>query len=250
MSLPSDYLEFAEKVRSSPDRDSAWAHLMQQLQAMGFTHAKYGFVMAHPDVTEVADILYLGALCAEYEEAFPRPPDPENDAVVAHELRTDTPLTFAGLYDKAESGLLTPAQTENHLTAKEIGMKNGVAFAVPDSTMATRGGISIESSREESPVDFHKRLMTLYPQLQLLVETFHGSLQKSMLLTDARQPSPRETECLLWISQGLRPKQIAHRLGTHPKTVDKQLQNVRKKLNAKTNAQAVARAIVLGLIHP
>jgi len=248
--LRSDYLAFAEQVRSAPDSEAAWALLQNRLRALGFIHAKYGFVMAHPGVAEVPDILYIGALCEEYEAAFPDPPGPAGDAVVAHGLVSDDPLTYAGLYGRAESGMLNPAQTENHLTAREIGMRNGVAFALPDATMLTRGGISLEAAREETPVEFHKRLMNFYPELRLLVEMFHGSLQKSSLLDEARHPSPRENECLLWTSQGLRPQQIAHRLGTHPKTVDKQLQNARKKLNAKTNAQAVARAIVLGLIRP
>jgi len=249
-SLRSDYLAFAEKVRSAPDKETAWGYLIERLQALGFPYAKYGFVNAHPALVEEADILYAGALCEAYERSFPEQPGPEGDAVVEHLLQSDAPLTFSALYERAEAGLLTPAQAETHLTAKEIGMKNGVAFALRDSTPLSMGGISLEGAREEKPVEFHKRLVTLLPELRLLVELFHGSVQKSLLLEEARRPSPRETECLLWVSQGLRPQQIAHKLGTHPKTVDKQLQSVRKKLNAKTNAQAVARGIVLDLIRP
>lgn len=62
--------------------------------------------------------------------------------------------------------------------------------------------------------------------------------------------SARERECLLWLTAGLRPQQIAHRLGTHVKTVEKQIEAVRHTLNAATTVQAVAIALIFGLIAP
>lgn len=60
--------------------------------------------------------------------------------------------------------------------------------------------------------------------------------------------APREIECLGWLAIGKRPKQIAHRLGTHVKTVEKQIGKLRDKLNANTNCQAVTMALAYGLV--
>lgn len=62
--------------------------------------------------------------------------------------------------------------------------------------------------------------------------------------------SRRERECLLWLAAGFQHTQIAHRLGTHPKTVEKQIQSLKRKLRAVNTTQAVAAALVFGLVTP
>ena len=60
----------------------------------------------------------------------------------------------------------------------------------------------------------------------------------------------RERECLLWLSQGLRNDEVAERLDIKLVTVDFHLTNARRKLNAKTSAQALAIAVRAGLVVP
>ncbi len=62
--------------------------------------------------------------------------------------------------------------------------------------------------------------------------------------------SARERECLLWLSRGLRNERIAERIGISPPTVELHLANARRKLAADTREQALARAIMLGIITP
>lgn len=62
--------------------------------------------------------------------------------------------------------------------------------------------------------------------------------------------TPRERECLLWLSKGLRHEQIAHRLGLKPVTVEFHLANARNKLGARTREQALAIALKKGLVEP
>lgn len=65
-----------------------------------------------------------------------------------------------------------------------------------------------------------------------------------------RNLSPRERECLLWLSAGLRVAKIAHRLGLSEAAVTLYIRNARRKLGARTREQAVARAIQSGEIQP
>lgn len=60
----------------------------------------------------------------------------------------------------------------------------------------------------------------------------------------------RETECLLWLASGLRHDRLADRLGISEWTVGFHLRNARAKLCADTNEQAVAKAVIWGLISP
>jgi DNA-binding CsgD family transcriptional regulator len=60
--------------------------------------------------------------------------------------------------------------------------------------------------------------------------------------------SPRERECLTWLAIGLRHDRIAERLGITRPTVELHLANARRKLDARTREQALARAVALGLL--
>jgi DNA-binding CsgD family transcriptional regulator len=62
--------------------------------------------------------------------------------------------------------------------------------------------------------------------------------------------SPREREVLLWLAKGYRNDRIAERLGLSKPTVEFHLGNARRKMQAATREQAVARAVALGLLTP
>jgi DNA-binding CsgD family transcriptional regulator len=63
-----------------------------------------------------------------------------------------------------------------------------------------------------------------------------------------RKPSRREREILALLARGSTDSQIAEQLGLSPATVQTHVRNAKAKLNARTRAQAVALALVGGLI--
>lgn len=67
-------------------------------------------------------------------------------------------------------------------------------------------------------------------------------------MRQAIQLSGREKQCLEEIARGKRVQGIAERLEIAPVTVEMHLRNVRLKLGASTNPEAVAKAITLGVI--
>lgn len=60
--------------------------------------------------------------------------------------------------------------------------------------------------------------------------------------------SRRERDCLLWLAQGDRTKQISGRLGIAEATVSEYIDSARRKLGARTRPELVAKAILHGLI--
>ena len=60
--------------------------------------------------------------------------------------------------------------------------------------------------------------------------------------------SPRQMTVLEMIMEGKRTSEISYALGIKPETVNMHIAKIRKKLNAKTNAEAVAIAIKKKLI--
>jgi DNA-binding CsgD family transcriptional regulator len=64
-----------------------------------------------------------------------------------------------------------------------------------------------------------------------------------------RRPSKREREILGLLARGSTDTQIAEILGLSPATVQTHVRNAKAKLGARTRAQAVALALVGGLIE-
>ena len=62
--------------------------------------------------------------------------------------------------------------------------------------------------------------------------------------------SSREVEILQWVAEGKSQQDIGDILSISHRTVEVHLRSGRDKLGALTTAQAVGRAISLGLIHP
>ncbi len=60
--------------------------------------------------------------------------------------------------------------------------------------------------------------------------------------------TPREVECLKWVADGKSEWEIGIILRISEHTADKHLSNARRKLKAVTGAQAIARALRLGLL--
>lgn len=62
--------------------------------------------------------------------------------------------------------------------------------------------------------------------------------------------TPREKDCLLHLAHGLRVDRIADRLSITNATVEMHLANARRKLGARTSAEAIARAVQARYIDP
>jgi len=60
----------------------------------------------------------------------------------------------------------------------------------------------------------------------------------------------RERECLLWLTKGLRTKQIADRKNIAQVTVTFHLTNAKEKLSGRTREETLLKAVTMGLIEP
>lgn len=62
--------------------------------------------------------------------------------------------------------------------------------------------------------------------------------------------TPRERDSLQGLADGLSAKEIAQALQISPRTVEHHIARAQAKMQARTGAQAVARAVALSLIRP
>jgi DNA-binding CsgD family transcriptional regulator len=107
---------------------------------------------------------------------------------------------------------------------------------------------SMQGSNKAAAETIEKTL----PEIFLLASHTHEAISKFIDFDDYQvnvsQVSKREKECLRWSTEGITTAAIATRLGISQSTVTFHLQNAMRKLGASNRQQAIARAILLGVI--
>jgi LuxR family transcriptional regulator, quorum-sensing system regulator BjaR1 len=86
----------------------------------------------------------------------------------------------------------------------------------------------------------------------LYLSSIHFGLSLSTFKSNAAAPqlSEREREILLWVACGKTAWEIGQILQIAKTTVDRHMMNIRRSLNAATNAHAVSIAITRGQLRP
>ncbi|MEO0342187.1 MAG: LuxR C-terminal-related transcriptional regulator [Pseudomonadota bacterium] len=237
-----------DKFKHDVTNDEKWETLKTELSKIGFEYARYGLLTAFHGRISLQDSIELGSFCNEWEENQKGKDWLVHDHVAKHLVFNSDPLTFRELYRRLDYGELNEAESKNHEMSRQIGMLNGVAIPLSSMLPTSAAGISLEGSRGIGTKEFDEHLNENLEDLIAITEMFHASLNRRTLLPNSRIPTEREKECLTWVMAGLRVQEVAYKMGTHPKTVEKQLASARAKLGAKTTAQAVTRAIALDLI--
>ena len=121
-------------------------------------------------------------------------------------------------------------------------------FSVPvQSKHGHRGLVSMSSSGSEQEwMDFLAATRSTLIQIanllhrRVIIEVFGEQID--------RHVTTRELECLRWIALGKDAKEIAAILNISPHTVRGYLKSVHYKLDCVTSAQAVSKAVKLGLL--
>lgn len=251
-------LHFVEAIQSATSIDAALAVLRAALDQYGFTHVKYGLLPSHdPDSGQIPghdpnfinrESLFAGGFHPGWEEAYHTEDFAAHDYIVEQCLLSERFVSFQDVYQKLDAGEFLGKRALVHGMSQDFDMRNGVAIPLRDSYPLARGGLSLMASNEFSNIGFKRHLDWHGEDLRQLAEAFHAALHRPLLLE--RGLSPRERECLLWSMRGLRAHEIAARLGTRTKTVEKQIAAARHRLRARNTTQAAVKAMLLGLISP
>ena len=161
-------------------------------------------------------------------------------------MRTTTPINWR------QKQLLPDEIRAASILAREAsirGYHNGVS--VPIQTNLAGSALMKFSTR----LPGHKvteEIERNTPELNLLAMHTHQAISKFIRYHDyeagLRKISSRERQCLLWTTEGLTTIEIGKKLDVAASTVTFHLQNVMRKLNASNRQQAVAKAIMLGVI--
>ena len=109
-----------------------------------------------------------------------------------------------------------------------------------------RALFSVSFSRSEQEwADFRK---TTQPTLIEIANRVHRRVIREIFAEDRPHLTMRELECLRWIARGKDTSEMAVILNISPHTARYYLKSARYKLDCVTSAQAVSKAVKLGLL--
>lgn len=170
----------------------------------------------------------------------------EVDPLVQHCSQSILPAVW---HQQQEPGSLKAGKMFDE--AKQHGLVAGATFSVlgKDHEFGIFS-LTIDSNREKDKRNVVNHLGHGYMLLVHLHEAMKRLRFPENLKHQTVALTPRERECLVWVSTGKPSWEIAQLLRISERTAIYHIHNATRKLGANTRRQAVARATALGLIHP
>ena len=130
---------------------------------------------------------------------------------------------------------------------QEAGLKFGLNMPLKCANPRLVGGASFKSVELDLGA-FKAQLAANVSLLRSAAHIFHAYAQSAEHLHQFFGLSPREKECLLWLTAGKANKEVAHMLELSEKTVEHHIKRACQKLMATNRTHAVARAMTFQLL--
>lgn len=132
--------------------------------------------------------------------------------------------------------------------AAEVGFLSSsiVPLRSPNSAIVPEAGIGLISRL--NPFQFKKMWEQSGAEIMVFLMQLHHLMSPHLgrKLHDINQLTPKEKDCLALIAAGFRPDRISDKLKVATVTVNMHIQSARKRLGAKTNAEAISIALRTG----
>lgn len=245
MFLPDKrHLDAAADFRQAASAEDLWSRLNRHLSAFGITGSIYG-TEAFPDISRKIGFLVYDTIGSDWLNAKVDSDLFYSDEYVRAAREEADPILWS---DTSRLEIITPEARRSLALDYDFGITSGVSMPMPFGNGQGASSIGCHAA-DMSFAEFDRIWLENSQAILGIVNAFDVHLRQDHI-GDVFPLSPRERECLLWLAAGLRPQQVAHRLGTHCKTVEKQIDSARRKLKATSVAQAIATALVFGLITP
>ena len=231
--------EFWDKVESGADYQSVEAELLKLTRPLGVTAVSSIEVRAPVTAKPFLGRLF-GKRDTEYVARYRRENLGQHDVAAQRVLRSERAFSW----EEVRPNIVTAEQEAVFGAAAEHGYKDG--WVVP--YYAANGGLGITTFMGEHICDdpVSKRLLSFSGH------SFYGYAQRKSQPEEAfpagLKLSHRQKEALYWIARGKTDWEIGTLLGISPRTVNRHVEDLKTKLNARSRAEALSYAIALNLV--
>lgn len=238
--------ELAQDLSTTSNLEQFWTRINQELSKFGVSSIFYGAIATQAELalgTQTKSIKWKCNHTHEFTDYFGLEHLVDNCKSFEHTLKETVPFIWhdESLWEDATSEQRAQAYAE-----RDMGLYVGITLPTTHFSPSHYGGIGV-SMGEVTPEEFEKIWPEKHAEL-IQVLTLLDTGMREQHLSEIIGLAPREKETLEWLVAGLRPDQIAHRMGIGYRTVDKYINKAKQKLNARTRDQAVAKALIFNAI--
>jgi len=243
---PAGFQQAVEGMHAAPDAQARFAVVTQALGELGIDQVNYGFFDPAAASRAEAEVIFLSTMRPDWLSYY--------YARELHQLDPHVTLIRQGNvlpYRWGDAQVEAITDDRALITAeesREAGLRSALCVPLtgPFDPRQAVAGMTLGSSLNEQ--ELSRRVGSGAPYLTALAHVFHN-LSLGTLLREAAGAgtlTPRERECPSFLAAGLRPDRIAERMGLARVTIDLHLANARRRLKARTLAEAVAKAMTYG----
>jgi len=233
----------AEDFTKAAGSNDLWRRLHNHLGNFGIAEAVYG-TESLPDPTREVALLF-NSINPAWLEAKLSNGLFECDEYVRSARIDITPMLWS---DMALIEAMSPEAKLSFSLDVDYGILSGVS--IPMRFANGLGASSIGCHAKGVALPEFDRIWQMHgDSVTAIVNAFDAALRRDHV-GELFPLDADERECLLWLAAGLGQKQVADRLNLSDKQVEKRLGKARRKLKAVTTTQAVATALIFGLIDP
>jgi DNA-binding CsgD family transcriptional regulator len=243
-SVRDPVFNFAEEAHGATSVEQLDALLARHLRRFGMGH--HSFYVATDKFKRPAVRKISGTTHHEWRRHYDSNQLGAVDDLLKSGLTSNAPTTWGRF---REERALNREQEDIYRQAADFGLQDGFFLPLhqPDGSML---GITM-MVQNRLPTDRGTlailHMLSLYYALAAerigIVATARGAMSGAM-----QELTPRQIECLQWISEGKTSWEIGEILGLSEHTVNEHLAAARKRLGVKTTTQAAIQAVLQGLI--
>lgn len=237
-------LEDFEHVLKATSLDGLGREVRRVTRHLGFEHFLYGVRYAPPE-GEACQFI-LSGYPQSWMERYLAESYVDIDPIVAHAYQHATPLIWHEcIFD-------TPSRKILMEEARACGLNSGVS--VPTGCLANEMAL-VSIANPERNKDALAHTVHAVGTLFVLSSFVHEAIHRLVLAPPAegaapQSLTPRELECLRWWAGGRSAPRISEIMKISEDTVHFHMKNIKRKLGVRSKHQAIARAILIGLVMP
>lgn len=239
------YLEFSSRIQACNSREEIISGLLEEISLFGYDRFVYG--LAIDDRPNFSPYIKLTNVSGGWPEFYLENGLYESDYPLEH-CRVETrPLRWVVLDEWVDTGNIEAKYAKTWRLAQEWGLTAGVTIPLPPQGRYL-GGVSLIAPADADKFSQDLVYQKYEQEILTILKTFHTSVNKAIVAREYYGLTVREVDVLQLVSEGLLTKNIADKFETSPHTVEKQIKSARTRLSARTTAEAVTKAALLGLI--
>lgn len=242
----NDYTHLSdfERILKATSLDSLGREVRRVTRHLGFEHFLYGIRHVPPE-GEACQFI-LSGYPTEWMNHYHAASYADIDPIVAHSYRYSTPLVWR------EDTFDTPERKIFMEEARSFGVGSGLS--VPIGTLANEMAL-MSIANPESNADARAYSAHVAGTVYVMSSFLHEAIHRLVIAAPEEDSAQgtltrRELECLHWWAAGKTAVEIADTMNISVHGAYFHMQNIRRKLCVRNKHQAIARAIVQGLVKP